>query len=149
MIHDGKGGKSPPAAVRVTVACCQPARGLTGLAPDGLKFAIFFTKVHDRILRPLMAGDEPQAPPPLCLVLLAIDVSLSGGKAKQGSLAARIPRTGRGSYLRNVIVGIKQAKSVMRTSHRHVAGLRRCTSAAKFCISIKEGIPPAVDHVLS
>ena len=29
--------------------------------PDGLKFAIFYTKVHDRILRPLMAGDQLQA----------------------------------------------------------------------------------------
>ena len=32
------------------------------LTCDGLRFAIFYTKVHDRVLRPLMAADQPQAP---------------------------------------------------------------------------------------
>ena len=32
------------------------------LTPDGLRFAIFYTKVHDRLLRPLMAADQPPAP---------------------------------------------------------------------------------------
>ena len=40
-----------------------PHRNLYALTPDGLRFAIFYTKVHDRVLRPLMAGDQPQAPP--------------------------------------------------------------------------------------
>ena len=42
-----------------------PHRNLYTLTRDGLRFAIFYTKVHDRVLRPLMAGDQPQAPPPL------------------------------------------------------------------------------------
>src|SRR5207245_10882849 len=42
-----------------------PHRNLYALTPDGLRFAIFYTKVHDRVLRPLMAGDQPQASPPL------------------------------------------------------------------------------------
>ena len=42
----------------------MPHRNLYVLTPDGLRFAIFYTKVHDRILRPLMACDQPQAPPP-------------------------------------------------------------------------------------
>jgi hypothetical protein len=37
-----------------------PHRNLHALTPDGLRFAIFYTKVHDRVLRPLMAGDQPQ-----------------------------------------------------------------------------------------
>ena len=41
-----------------------PHRNLHVLTPDGLRFAIFYTKVHDRVLRPLMAGDQPQAPAP-------------------------------------------------------------------------------------
>ena len=35
------------------------------LTPDGIKFAVFYTKVHSRLLRPLMAADQPQAPPEL------------------------------------------------------------------------------------
>ncbi len=35
------------------------------LTPDGIKFAVFYTKVHNRLLRPLMAADQPQAPPEL------------------------------------------------------------------------------------
>ena len=30
------------------------------LTDDGLRFAIFYTKVHDRVLRPLLAPDQPQ-----------------------------------------------------------------------------------------
>jgi hypothetical protein len=35
------------------------------LTPDGIKFALFYTKLHNRLLRPLMAADQPQAPPDL------------------------------------------------------------------------------------
>jgi hypothetical protein len=43
------------------------------LTPDGIKFAIFYTKVHDRLLRPLMAAAQPQAPPPLRQALRTIE----------------------------------------------------------------------------
>jgi hypothetical protein len=33
----------------LSVGCPDP--------PDGLRFTIFYTKVHDRVLRPLMAAD--------------------------------------------------------------------------------------------
>src|SRR5262249_40872803 len=42
-----------------------PHRNRYALTGDGLRFAIFYTKVHDRVLRPLMTGDQRQAPPPL------------------------------------------------------------------------------------
>jgi predicted MarR family transcription regulator len=32
------------------------------LTPDGQRVAIFYTKVHDRLLRPLIAADQPPAP---------------------------------------------------------------------------------------
>jgi len=35
------------------------------LTPDGIKFAVFYTKVRNRLLRPLMAADQAQAPPEL------------------------------------------------------------------------------------
>ena len=32
------------------------------LTTDGIKFAVFYTKLHNRLLRPLMAADQAQAP---------------------------------------------------------------------------------------
>jgi hypothetical protein len=65
-----------------------PHRNLYSLTPDGLRFAIFYTKVHDRVLRPLMAGDQPQAPAPLRAALRTIDTEVSRRLA-----AARLPAT--------------------------------------------------------
>jgi hypothetical protein len=43
------------------------------LTPDGVRMAIFYTKLHNRLLRPLLAADQPQAPPDLRQALRAID----------------------------------------------------------------------------
>ena len=43
------------------------------LTPDGTKFAVFYTNLHNRLLRPLMAAGQPQAPPELRQALHAID----------------------------------------------------------------------------
>jgi hypothetical protein len=43
------------------------------LTSDGIKMAVFYTKLHNRLLRPLMAADQPQAPPGLRQALRAID----------------------------------------------------------------------------
>jgi hypothetical protein len=42
------------------------------LTPDGQRLAIFYTKVNDRLLRPLLAADQPQAPPGLRRALATI-----------------------------------------------------------------------------
>jgi hypothetical protein len=42
------------------------------LTPDGRRIAIFYTKLY-RLLSPLGAADQPQAPPPLRQALAAID----------------------------------------------------------------------------
>jgi hypothetical protein len=63
-----------------------PHRNQYTLTSDGLRFAIFYTKVHDRLLRPLMAGDQPQAPPTLRAALRAIDADI-----RQRIAAARLP----------------------------------------------------------
>ena len=47
------------------------------LTPDGLKVAIFYTKVHNRLLRPLLAADQPPAPPELRAALRTIDQHVS------------------------------------------------------------------------
>jgi hypothetical protein len=41
-----------------------PGKNLYRLTDDGLRFAIFYTKLHDRLLRPLLAADTPPAPLP-------------------------------------------------------------------------------------
>ena len=43
------------------------------LTADGQRVAIFYTKVHDRILRPLIAADTPPAPVPLRQALKTIN----------------------------------------------------------------------------
>ncbi|MDQ7908771.1 hypothetical protein RB614_29990, partial [Phytohabitans sp. ZYX-F-186] len=43
------------------------------LTPDGQRLAIFYTKLHNRLLRPLTAADQPQAPPTLRHALATID----------------------------------------------------------------------------
>ena len=63
-----------------------PHRNQYALTSDGLRFAIFYTKVHDRVLRPLMASDQPQAPPALRAALRVIDDEFTRCLA-----AARLP----------------------------------------------------------
>ena len=47
----------------------RPHANTYDLTPDGLAFAIFYTKVHDRVLAPLFAAGQPQAPPQLSAAL--------------------------------------------------------------------------------
>ena len=61
-------------------------RNLYRLTDDGLAFAIFYTKVHNRVLRPLMATAAPQAPPPVRAALRTIDQHVSARLAD-----ARLP----------------------------------------------------------
>ena len=51
----------------------QPGTNTYHLTPDGQRVAIFYTKVHDRILRPLIAADRPPAPTELRHALHVID----------------------------------------------------------------------------
>ena len=56
------------------------------LTPDGIKFAVFYTKVHNRLLRPLMAADQAQAPPELRQALHVISQHVDDyiGRARLG-----------------------------------------------------------------
>jgi hypothetical protein len=56
------------------------------LTADGQRVAIFYTKVHDRLLRPLLAADQPPAPPTLRKALRTIDTHVT-----QYVDAARLP----------------------------------------------------------
>jgi hypothetical protein len=49
------------------------------LTPDGTRVAVFYTKVHGRLLRPLIAaGDQPPAPIELRRALATIDRVITG-----------------------------------------------------------------------
>ena len=54
-----------------------PGKNRYRLTGDGLRFAIFYTKIHDRLLRPLLAADQPPAPPPLRKALRTIDTHVT------------------------------------------------------------------------
>lgn len=54
-----------------------PGKNRYRLTGDGLRFAIFYTKVHDRLLRPLLTADQPPAPPSVRNALRTIDVHIS------------------------------------------------------------------------
>ena len=43
------------------------------ITPDGQRFAVFYTKLHNRLLRPLMAADQPPAPPEIRQALATLD----------------------------------------------------------------------------
>ena len=61
-------------------------RNLYRLTDDGLAFAIFYTKVHNRVLRPLMATDRPQAPPQLRAAIRTLGTHIDARLAE-----ARLP----------------------------------------------------------
>jgi hypothetical protein len=46
------------------------------LTPEGIRVALFYTKVHDRLLTPLFAADQPPAPLPTRRALRLIDQTL-------------------------------------------------------------------------
>ncbi len=51
----------------------RPHSNTYDLTADGLAFAVFYTKVHDRVLTPLFAAGQPQAPPQLSAALHTIE----------------------------------------------------------------------------
>jgi hypothetical protein len=64
----------------------RPHSNTYDLTPDGLAFAIFYTKVHDRVLAPLFTAGQPQSPPQLRAALNVIEHHIDKRLA-----AARLP----------------------------------------------------------
>ena len=61
---------------RKGLICRLPGRNTYILTSDGVRFALFYTRVHDRLLVPLLAADRPPAPPSLRDALHVIDQSV-------------------------------------------------------------------------
>jgi hypothetical protein len=59
------------------------------LTPDGIKTVVFYTKIYNRLLRPLLAADQPQAPPQLRAALKTIDCHIEDyiARARLGKAA--------------------------------------------------------------
>jgi predicted MarR family transcription regulator len=51
----------------------RPGSNTYDLTPDGQRVAIFYTKIHNRVLRPLIAADAPPAPVELRRALATVD----------------------------------------------------------------------------
>ena len=64
----------------------RPHANTYDLTADGLAFAVFYTKVHDRVLAPLFTAGQPQAPPQLRAALQEIEHHIDDRLA-----AARLP----------------------------------------------------------
>jgi predicted MarR family transcription regulator len=56
----------------------RPHTNTYKLTADGLRVALFYTKVHNRLLRPLLAADKAPAPAPLRQALATIDRHVNG-----------------------------------------------------------------------
>jgi len=50
-----------------------PGRDVYRITPDGPRFAVFYTELHNRLLRPFMSANQPPAPPPLPQALRTVD----------------------------------------------------------------------------
>ena len=60
----------------------QPHSNTYRLTPDGLRVALFYVKVHDRLLTPLIGADTPPAPLELRHALKTIDRHLADYTAR-------------------------------------------------------------------
>jgi hypothetical protein len=83
----------------------RPRTNTYQLTPDGQRVAVFYTKVHDRLLRPLIAANAPPAPVELRRALKTIDRHLDSyidqARLGKGHLKTQDDRTSlatRGSY---------------------------------------------------
>jgi predicted MarR family transcription regulator len=56
----------------------RPGTNTYHLTADGQRVAIFYVKVHDRLLRPLLTADQPPAPTELRAALATIDRHVHG-----------------------------------------------------------------------
>jgi hypothetical protein len=61
---------------------------------EGLRLAIFHTKPHDRLLRPLLAADRLPAPPPIRNALHTIDIHITE-TIERARLLAKQPENSR------------------------------------------------------
>jgi hypothetical protein len=70
----------------------RPSSNTYDLTPDGQRVAIFYTKIHDRVLRPLLAADRPPAPTQLRHALATIDRHVNGyiTEARLGNAASKL-----------------------------------------------------------
>jgi hypothetical protein len=72
-VHHLPGQLRPDPTARQSLIERLPGRNVSRLTPTGQRFAVFYTKLHNRLLRPLMAADRSPAPRELRQALHTID----------------------------------------------------------------------------
>ena len=62
LVTRPRGGPLPrlPRPRPASAVAYSPGPEIRSQSGDGLRYAVFYIKVHDRMLRPLMSGDQPQ-----------------------------------------------------------------------------------------
>jgi hypothetical protein len=65
----------PSSSPQMTLTMFRFAPG--SLTADGQRVAIYYTNLHDRLVRPLLAADQPQAPPTVRNALRTIDTHVT------------------------------------------------------------------------
>ncbi|MEX0579664.1 MAG: hypothetical protein WD228_00965 [Mycobacterium sp.] len=61
--HQGAGALLAGSVRKLSLVTQVPGNNRYRLTSDGLRSAVFYTKVHDRLLRPLGGTDQSPAPP--------------------------------------------------------------------------------------
>ena len=112
----------------------SPARTATVLTGNGLRFTIFYTKLHDRLLRPLLADDQPCAPQTHEKHLHTVNMRITEHIDRARLSAERSPKTQDNSerpceprYLGDLIEKTPSATAPRRMSHKDLGGRQPMT----------------------
>jgi hypothetical protein len=83
------------------------------LTEDGIRIAVFYTKIYNRLLIPLTAADQPQAPPQLRAALKAITTCVDdyATRARLARPSWNLTQTSRTSRPKIVRPSVEQACS--------------------------------------
>jgi predicted MarR family transcription regulator len=55
----------------------QPHKNTYRLTPDGIRVAVFYTKLQNRLLRPLLDADKPPATPEVRRALATLETTIN------------------------------------------------------------------------
>jgi predicted MarR family transcription regulator len=76
--EEGAGASYDLARLRRNGHIERPRSNTYTVTTDGLRVALFYSRVHNRLLRPLLAADKTPAPVPLRQALATIDRHING-----------------------------------------------------------------------
>jgi hypothetical protein len=81
------------------------------VTPEGIRVAVFYSKLHNRLLRPLLDADRPPAPLPIRRALATLEQSVADYVT-----AARLATTTRNLSQPHEIAGPRRARGNQHTT---------------------------------